>query len=220
MLDFNNNDTYTKEVVLKNVRLALFNRNALPDDALCAEFLDMSVVFALIEDSIPYRAKYKIIDATDMASLDIHVKEIMDAANENSKRIGYDIMSMEDSVAELTGKKSPRKAICPIYVGTNPERILGSSILLHETYLEKFAEQIEDDLCIAPANIHEVFIYPFSHVQPSKVIELVQNLNQTAVDQHETLSNSAYIYRRGTHAITQIKPKNSDNSHCEQNDPE
>ena len=79
MLDFNNNDTYTKEVVLKNVRLALFNRNALPDDALCAEFLDMSVVFALIEDSIPYRAKYKIIDATDMASLDIHVKEIMDA---------------------------------------------------------------------------------------------------------------------------------------------
>ena len=75
------------------------------------------------------------------------------------------------------------------------EHILGSSILLHETYLEKFAEQIEDDLCIAPANIHEVFIYPFSHVQPSKVIELVQNLNQTAVDQHETLSNSAYIYR-------------------------
>ena len=84
----------------------------------------------------------------------------------------------------------------------------------------EFAEQIEDDLCIAPANIHEVFIYPFSHVQPSKVIELVQNLNQTAVDQHETLSNSAYIYRRGTHVITQIIPKNSDNSHCEQNDPE
>ena len=217
-LDFNDDRTYTKDVVLKNVRYALFDPKSLQDDAFFAKFLDMAVVFVLMDHSDPNRPRYKIIDAADMVSLDIRLNEIMDAANANCKKVGYRIMPMEDAISEIIGIEIPSDAPYPMYVGTNPERILGASILMYETYLEDLAAQIEDDLCIAPSSIHEVLIFPLSLVQPSKIIEIVRDVNRTVVLPQEKLSDSVYIYRRGTHAISQATLKNPDDSTCEQND--
>ena len=217
-LDFNDDRTCTKDVVLKNVRYALFDPKSLQDNAFSAEFLDMAVVFAIVDTSNPYRIRYKIIDAVDIVSLDIKLNEIMEAANENCKKAGYNIMLMEDAISEITGTEISSNAFCPMYVGTNPERILGASILMYETYLEDLAAQIEDDLCIAPSSIHEVLIFPLSLVQPSKIIEIVRDVNRTVVLPQEKLSDSVYIYRRGTHAISQATLKNPDDSTCEQND--
>lgn len=217
-LDFNDDRTYTKDVVLKNVRYALFDPKSLQDDAFFAKFLDMAVVFVLMDHSDPNRPRYKIVDAVDMVSLDIRLNEIMDAANANCKKVGYRIMPMEDAISEIIGIEIPSDAPYPMYVGTNPERILGASILMYETYLEDLAAQIEDDLCIAPSSIHEVLIFPLSLVQPLKIIEIVRDVNRTVVLPQEKLSDSAYIYRRGTHAISQATLKNPDDSTCEQND--
>ena len=217
-LDFNDDRTYTKDVVLKNVRYALFDPKSLQDDAFFAKFLDMAVVFVLMDHSDPNRPRYKIVDAVDMVSLDIRLNEIMDAANANCKKVGYRIMPMEDAISEIIGIEIPSDAPYPMYVGTNPERILEASILMYETYLEDLAAQIEDDLCIAPSSIHEVLIFPLSLVQPSKIIEIVRDVNRTVVLPQEKLSDSVYIYRRGTHAISQATLKNPDDSTCEQND--
>ena len=217
-LDFNDDRTYTKDVVLKNVRYALFDPKSLQDDAFFAKFLDMAVVFVLMDHSDPNRPRYKIVDAVDMVSLDIRLNEIMDAANANCKKVGYRIMPMEDAISEIIGIEIPSDAPYPMYVGTNPERILGASILMYETYLEDLAAQIEDELCIAPSSIHEVLIFPLSLVQPSKIIEIVRDVNRTVVLPQEKLSDSVYIYRRGTHAISQATLKNPDDSTCEQND--
>ena len=219
-LDFNDDRTYTKDVVLKNVRYALFDPKSLQDDAFFAKFLDMAVVFVLMDHSDPNRPRYKIVDAVDMVSLDIRLNEIMDAANANCKKVGYRIMPMEDAISEIIGIEIPSDAPYPMYVGTNPERILGASILMYETYLEDLAAQIEDDLCIAPSSIHEVLIFPLSLVQPSKIIEIVRDVNRTVVLPQEKLSDSVYIYRRGTHAISQATLKNPEDLTCEQNDEE
>ncbi|WP_077533154.1 DUF5688 family protein [Massiliimalia massiliensis] len=218
MLDFNDDRTYTKDVVLANVRYALLDPESLQDDAFSAEFLDMAVVFAIVDTSNPYRIRYKIIDAVDIVSLDIKLNEIMEAANENCKKAGYNIMLMEDAISEITGTEISSNAFCPMYVGTNPERILGASILMYETYLENLAAQIEDDLCIAPSSIHEVLIFPLSLIHPTKIIETVRDVNRTVVLPQEKLSDNAYIYRRGTHTISQATLKNPDDSTCEQND--
>lgn len=217
-LDFNDDRTYTKDVVLKNVRYALFDPKSLQDDAFFAKFLDMAVVFVLMDHSDPNRPRYKIIDAADMVSLDIRLNEIMDAANANCKKVGYRIMPMEDAISEIIGIEIPSDAPYPMYVGTNPERILGASILMYETYLEDLAAQIEDDLCIAPSSIHEVLIFPLSLVQPSKIIEIVRDVNRTVVLPQEKLSDSVYIYRRSSHTISQATLKNPDDSTCKQND--
>lgn len=219
-LDFNDDRTYTKDVVLKNVRYALFDPKSLQDDAFFAKFLDMAVVFVLMDHSDPNRPRYKIVDAVDMVSLDIRLNEIMDAANANCKKVGYRIMPMEDAISEIIGIEIPSDAPYPMYVGTNPERILGASILMYETYLEDLAAQIEDDLCIAPSSIHEVLIFPLSLVNPAKIIEAVRDVNRTVVTPQEKLSDSAYIYRRGTHAISQATLKNPEDLTCEQNDEE
>lgn len=218
MLDFNDDRTYTKDVVLANVRYALLDHKSLQDDAFSAEFLDMAVVFVLMDHSNPNRPRYKTIDAVDMVSLDIKLNEIMEAANENCKKAGYKIMLMEDAISEITGIEISNNTFCPMYIGTNPERMLGASILMYETYLEELAAQIEDDLCIAPSSIHEVLIFPLSLIHPAKIIEAVRDVNQTVVLPQEKLSDSAYIYRRGTHAISQATLKNPDDSTCEQND--
>ena len=217
-LGFNDDRTYTKDVVLENVRYALFDPKTLRDDVVSAEFLDVVATFALMDHSDPNRPRYKVIDAVDMVSLDIRLNEIMDAANANCKKVGYRIMPMEDVISEIIGIEIPSDAPYPMYVGTNPERILGASILMYETYLEDLAAQIEDDLCIAPSSIHEVLIFPLSLVQPSKIIEIVRDVNRTVVLPQEKLSDSVYIYRRGTHAISQATLKNPDDSTCEQND--
>ena len=218
MLDFNDDRTYTKDVVLANVRYALLDPKSLQDDAFFAKFLDMAVVFVLMDHSDPNRPRYKIVDAVDIVSLDIRLNEIMDAANANCKKVGYRIMPMEDAISEIIGIEIPSDAPYPMYVGTNPERILGASILMYETYLEDLAAQIEDDLCIAPSSIHEVLIFPLSLVQSSKIIEIVRDVNRTVVLPQEKLSDSVYIYRRDTHAISQATLKNPDDSTCEQND--
>ena len=218
MLDFNDDRTYTKDVVLANVRYALLDPKSLQDDAFSAEFLDMAVVFVLMDHSNPNRPRYKTIDAVDMVSLDIKLNEIMEAANENCKKAGYKIMLMEDAISEITGIEISNNTFCPMYIGTNPERMLGASILMYETYLEELAAQIEDDLCIAPSSIHEVLIFPLSLVQPARIIEIVRDVNRTVVLPQEKLSDSVYIYRRGTHAISQATLKNPDDSTCEQND--
>ena len=217
-LDFNDDRTYTKDVALKNVRYALFDPKTLRDDVVSAEFLDMVAAFVLMDHFDPNRPRYKIIDAVDMVSLDIKLNEIMDAANENCKKVGYRIMPMEDAISEITGIAIPSDAPYSMYIGTNPERILGASILMYETYLEDLAAQIEDDLCIAPSSIHEVLIFPLSLVQPSKIIEIVRDVNRTVVLPQEKLSDSVYIYRRDTHAISQATLKNPDDSTREQND--
>ena len=214
MLDFNDDRTYTKDVVLANVRYALLDPKSLQDDAFSAEFLDMAVVFVLMDHSNPNRPRYKTIDAVDMVSLDIKLNEIMEAANENCKKAGYKIMLMEDAISEIIGIEIPSDAPYPMYVGTNPERMLGASILMYETYLEELAAQIEDDLCIAPSSIHEVLIFPLSLVQPSKIIEIVRDVNRTVVLPLEKLSDSAYIYRRGTHAISQATLKSLTDLTC------
>lgn len=216
-LDFNDDRTYTKDVVLKNVRYALFDPKSLQDDAFFAKFLDMAVVFVLMDHSDPNRPRYKIVDAVDMVSLDIRLNEIMDAANANCKKVGYRIMPMEDAISEITGIEIPSDAPYPMYVGTNPERILGASILMYETYLEDLAAQIEDDLCIAPSSIHEVLIFPLSLVQPSKIIEIVRDVNRTVVLPQEKLSDSVYIYRRGTHVISQATLKKPNDLTCKEN---
>ena len=213
-LDFNDDRTYTKDVVLANVRYALFDPKSLQDDAFSAEFLDMATVFVLMDHSDPNRPRYKTIDAVDMVSLDIKLNEIMEAANENCKKAGYKIMLMEDAISEITGTEISSNAFCPMYVGTNPERTLGASILMYETYLEDLAAQIEDDLCIAPSSIHEVLIFPLSLVQPARIIEAVLDVNQTVVLPQEKLSDSAYIYRRGTHVISQATLKNPTDFTC------
>lgn len=216
-LDFNNDRTYTKDVVLANVRYALFDPKSLQDDAFSAEFLDMATVFVLMDHSDPNRPRYKIIDAVDMVSLDIRLHEIMDAANENCKKVGYNIMLMEEAISEITGMEISSETFCPIYVGTNPERILGASILMYETYLEDLATQIKDDLCIAPSSIHEVLIFPLSLVNPARIIEIVRDVNRTVVLPQEKLSDSAYIYRRGTHIISQATLKNPEDLTCKEN---
>lgn len=168
-----------------------------------------------MDHSDPNRPRYKVIDAVDMVSLDIKLHEIMDAANENCEKAGYNIMLMEDAMSEITGMEISSETFCPMYVGTNPERILGASILMYETYLEDLAMQIEDDLCIAPSSIHEVLIFPLSLVQPARIIKTVRDVNRTVVLPQEKLSDSAYIYRRDTHIISQAILKNPDDLTCE-----
>lgn len=214
MLDFNNDKTYTKKTVLANVRYALFNPKSLRDDAVSAKFLDLAVVFALIDSSNPYRARYKIIDAMDMVSLDIKLDEIMEAANENCKKAGYDIVPIEDAISDITGMAIPSSVPYLMCIGTNSERILGASILMYERYFEELAIQLNDDLCIMPSSIHELIIVPLSYVDPGYALKTVREINKEIVGADEILSDNIYFYRRNEHKLSLVTTRGLNNLTC------
>ena len=147
-------------------------------------------------------------------TIDIKLSEIMEAANENCKKTGYKIMLMEDAISEITGVAAPCNAFYPMYVGTNPERILGASILLYETYLEDLAVQIEDDLCIMPSSIHELIIAPLSLIDPGYILKTVREINEEIVGVQETLSDNIYFYRRNEHKLSLVTTRNLNNLTC------
>ena len=74
-LDFNDDRTYTKDVVLENVRYALFDPKTLRDDVVSAEFLVVVAAFALMDHSDQNRKRYKVIDAVYKLN-DLHVPTV------------------------------------------------------------------------------------------------------------------------------------------------
>ena len=120
-------------------------------------------------------------------------------------------MSMDDAISEINGFALPCDTLYPMYVGTNPERILGASILMYETYLEDLATQLEDDLCIMPSSIHELIVAPLSCIDPGYALKTVREVNEGIVGVEETLSNNIYFYRRNEHKLSLVTTHNLNN---------
>lgn len=99
----------------------------------------------------------------------------------------------------------------------NDDRTYTKDVVLENVRYALFdPESLQDDA----SSIHEVLIFPLSLVQPARIIKTVRDVNRTVVLPQEKLSDSAYIYRRDTHIISQAILKNPDDLTCEKNTKE
>jgi len=87
----------------------------------------------------------------------------------------------------------------PMYVLSNTDRVHGAACILYGHLLEDFSKKINDNLYVLPSSVHEMIIIPASFAgKTSELKMMVEEINETQVEEEEVLSNSVYFFNRST----------------------
>ena len=89
-----------------------------------------------------------------------------------------------------------------MYVISNREKYWGSGVLLMRDNLDKLSEHLNASLILIPSSVHEIIAVPDKDSELMKTcIAMVRDVNETAVDPKERLSDSIYRYDRDRRAL-------------------
>lgn len=90
-----------------------------------------------------------------------------------------------------------------MYVLSNKDQLFGAAAMLYPGVVERFAEQLDCNLYLLPASVHEIIIVPDDGNGDKDDLQMiVGEINDTNVDPEEVLSYSVYYYDRQTRDIT------------------
>ena len=107
--------------------------------------------------------------------------------------------TMEQMVEEMEENQ------VPMYVLTNARRYYGAACMAYPGVLQKIAELLQDDYYILPSSVHEIiFLSKSKALDASFLNEMIQEVNQSQVEEEEWLSNHAYLYQRKTKNLISI----------------
>lgn len=106
---------------------------------------------------------------------------------------------MDELAKQLIGQTERTDNQTPMYVLSNTERIHGAACILYGHLLEDISKKINDNLYILPSSVHEMIIIPASFAGKTSDLKLmVEEINETQVEEEEVLSNSVYFFNRST----------------------
>lgn len=86
----------------------------------------------------------------------------------------------------------------PMYIMTNETKVHGATMILRESLLQDLTRKFDSDLMILPSSLHEVIIVPTKSLFPfseREMNKMVQEVNQTQVDDIDILSDHVYLYK-------------------------
>ena len=110
-------------------------------------------------------------------------------SEEYIKQLAADVVTQMEQAKEQT----------PMYVLSNTEHIHGATCSLSRELLEDFSKKICDNLYVLPSSVHEMIIIPAAFAgKASELKEMVEEINETQVEEEEVLSNSVYFFNRST----------------------
>lgn len=91
------------------------------------------------------------------------------------------------------------------YVLTNKENNRGASAMLCPWVMKKVSDLFPEGFYIIPSSIHESLIVQENGGNSVKELrEILRNVNRTAVENEEVLSDNIYQYDRETERICQV----------------
>lgn len=82
-----------------------------------------------------------------------------------------------------------------LYIATNERKLFGAAAILDRELLSEFSKT-HGDFYIIPASVHECLLLPLNSdfISEKEIVEMVKEVNATAVEDEEILSDSVYIY--------------------------
>lgn len=172
------------------------------------EMLDLSIVFYVLLDISQQGTATMTIGSEHMQSWNVTKEQLFSLACENAKRLlPAQLYSMQQAVDELLhsapgGKKNLLEGAQDtkadfMYVLSNPIRSLGAACIAYPEVLDMAGKILEDDYYVLPSSVHEVVLVPKSRgMKPEEMDAMVEEINETQVDEEEILSNHAYLYER------------------------
>ena len=89
-----------------------------------------------------------------------------------------------------------------MYVISNKEKYWGAGVFLMRDNLDKLSDHLNASLILIPSSVHEIIAVPDKDPELVKTcISMVRDVNETAVDPKERLSDSIYRYDRDRRAL-------------------
>lgn len=196
---FNDFEEIKKRVAYKLVN---YEKNKeLLQDVPHKRFMNLAVVFyCLIERESNYNAT-ALIHNSHLGLWGVSESEIYSLARKNTPNLLPYRITRIDEVVDIP-KDSCREDDM-MYILTNDSGINGAASLLYDGVIDEFAERFAADVIVIPSSVHEVLLVPLKEeYDVSELNMLVKEVNNTIVDEEETLADNVYIYRRKNRIFT------------------
>lgn len=218
--DFRRNKPEMDPADLKdNVVMSLINteqNKELLEEIPHREFQDLSVIYQWIVSQDAIGLATTMVTNDIMQEAEMTEEELFRYASENTRRINpVKITSLQEVLLELTSieaippevKAELTSTVPPdqtYWVITNETGVKGAVSMLYENELHKLAEKIGSDLYILPSSIHEVMAVPVNMGTAEYLSEMVQDVNDVAVELDSWLSDNVYHYDKDLRKLTMV----------------
>ena len=157
------------------------------------DFLDLAVIYRLMMQTEDHQIYSAVIDFSMMQDMGLTEEELFEIARRQMKqRMPYHMIP-----------------VCvPLFAYTNHEYCFGAASILEKAGIRRLARQLQDDLYILPASIHEMMLLPQKAVSYEMAQAMLLKANLEGTDPQEWLSDKVYVYRRAEDQIDFAKPEN------------
>ena len=178
----------------------LINRDAnekLLEDVPHGEYLDLAVVYYLLLDVTEYGTASMLIHNSHIQSWGVDARELHQEACKNTGRLlPYEFMTMNAALESLTNiKLSEEEDI--LYILSNKHKSYGSAAMLYSGCLEGIGMYLKGNYYILPSSIHEVVVISEEDSPGRERLRtMVENVNETQMEEEDILSNHIYYYDR------------------------
>ncbi len=89
-----------------------------------------------------------------------------------------------------------------LYVLSNQEKVNGAAAILDRKMMDQICERLGEEFYVIPSSVHELLICPAKEIGADSLRDMIREVNATAVDQAERLSDHPYRYSRKTGLVS------------------
>lgn len=165
------------------------------DDCVRFSCLDLDVYVRIIMFTEGYcECASCVVTDSLMKKWGISANELFDVAMENSRK-QYRI----DTMSDLVGAPGLTEQAV---VRFNESMYGAGAIIFTDSILPIVADLLDSDLIVLPSSIHEIICMSVNDIEMANASQMVHDINQSAVEEHERLSDHAYWYHRESKVIT------------------
>ena len=154
-------------------------------------------------ENSPRIEPYSILRMSDMMktvlrdSVKEQIEEICEENCEEKEKL------LDDTLEKMAREIEERNI--PMYVLTNAKRYYGAASLVYPDMLEYIGDMLNEDYYILPSSVHEIiFVGRTNCVDAAVLNEMVEEVNQTQVEEEDWLSNHVYLYQRKNQELISI----------------
>ena len=195
-------------------RMVSANNAAYLEGKVYEEYLDLAKVYYVRLDE----GASVVVNEEMLANWGVSKEEIIAIGNENMLNSKYEVIDMAnvyikammaagasreeaESNVELMLEEADAKMVILRY----ENNISGASVILNKPALRECSNLIGGDYIIIPSSTMEVIAVPADIDETEEaILEMVEQVNATAVEAQDVLSNSVYRYNAETEEVTLI----------------
>jgi hypothetical protein len=209
---FDDYETIRPNIIL---RIVNYDKNSQQlENCPYLPFCDLAVTFRWLVHHDSYGIASALITNRELEHWNISIEELYTIAIKNTMRLfPAKIRPMQDILKEYMENEKEYLQLqhlndsdLIIYVLTNQNHINGSTCMIYDHVLAKFAKRMGCDLYILPSSIHEVLLLPSNYgLDEESLLTLVHDANQSVVESTDVLSDSIYRYDAKRNRVIMIQ---------------